>query len=127
MMVIRGRQLTRFDVAPDGESFSIHVTDEEGHPAALVLPSECLPALMMTLPEMVRRSLQHRFDDQSMRVVYPVGSWEVERGPRPGAVVVTFRTPDGFAISFGVPALELLRISARGAALSGEGTGILGS
>ena len=80
-MVIRGRQLTRFDVAPDGESFSIHVTDEEGGAAALVLPSEGLPALMMTLPEMVRRSLQHRFGDQSMRVVYPVASWEVERSP----------------------------------------------
>ena len=127
MTVIRGRQLTRFDVAPDGESFSLPVTDEEASPAALVLPSECLPALMMTLPEIVRRSLQHRFGDRSMRVVYPVGSWEVEGSPRPGTLVVTLRTPDGFAVSFGLPALELLRLCARGTALSGEVSGILGS
>ena len=42
MTVIRGRQLTTFDVSPYGESFAIHVTDEEAHPGTLVLPAECL-------------------------------------------------------------------------------------
>ena len=75
MTVIRGSQLTSYAVAPDGESFSINVTDVGGRPASLVLPSDCLNELMMTLPEIVRRSLQARFRDQAMRVVYPVGSW----------------------------------------------------
>jgi hypothetical protein len=52
MTVIRGRQLTTFDVSPDGESFAIHGTDEQAQPGTLVLPAECLNALMMTLPEM---------------------------------------------------------------------------
>jgi len=127
MTVIRGRQLTRFDVAPDGESVSIQVMDEEGRPAALVLPSECLNGLLMTLPEMVRQTLSIRFQNQTMRLVYPVGSWEVESSAVPGSAVVTLRTPDGFAVSFGLSALELLRMSARGASLSHEATGIIGN
>ena len=51
MMVINGTQLTTFDVAPDGESFSINVVDDQGRPATLTFPSECLHTLTMTLPE----------------------------------------------------------------------------
>src|SRR5262245_10284970 len=113
MTAIRARELTTFDVAPDGQSVSIHVIDDEGSPATLELPSDCLSALLMTLPGIVQRSLRLRFSDQSLRVVYPVGDWDVERSPVHGGVVVTLRTPDGFAVSFGLPALELLRMSAR--------------
>jgi len=127
MTVIRGRQLTTFDVSPDGESFAIHVTDEEARPATLVLPAECLNALMMTLPEMVRRSLHRRFRDDTMRVVYPVGSWEVEASPQPGTVIVTLRTPDGFQVSFGLAALEMLRMATRSASASAEASGIVGN
>lgn len=125
MTVIRGRQLTTFDVSPDGESFAIHVTDEQAQPGTLVLPAECLNALMMTLPEMVRRSLHRRFRDETMRVVYPVGSWEVERSPQVGTMIVTLRTPDGFQVSFGLPALELLRMATRSATASVEASGII--
>jgi len=110
MTVIRGTQLTMFDVAPDGESFSIHVTDDQGHPATLVLPSDCLNALLMTLPEMVNRTLQARFHGQLMRVVYPVGSWSLDPGVTSGTVVLTLRTLDGFAVSFGLARLELSRM-----------------
>ena len=122
---IRGKQLTKFDVAPDGESVSIRLIDEEARPASLVLPSDCLNSLMMTLPAIVRRSLHLRFGDRSMRVVYPVGSWEVEQSQVPGTIVVTFRTPDGFEISFGLPALELLLICSRGASNSLQASGIV--
>jgi hypothetical protein len=125
MTVIRGRQLTTFDVSPDGESFAIHVTDEQARPATLVLPAECLNALVMTLPEMVRRSLQRRFRDDTMRVVYPVGSWEVEKSPHVGTVIVTLRTPDGFQVSFGLAALEMLRMATQSASVSGEASGII--
>jgi len=127
MTVIHGRQLTTFDVSPDGESFAIHVTDQRAQPGTLVLPAECLNALMMTLPEMVRRSLRRRYHDDTMRVVYPLGSWEVERSPQPGTVIVTLRTPDGFQVSFGVAALEMLRMATQSASASGEASGIIGS
>jgi len=81
----------------------------------------------MTLPEMVRRSLRRRYHDGTMRVVYPLGSWEVERSPQPGTVIVTLRTPDGFQVSFGVAALEMLRMATQSASASGEASGIIGS
>jgi len=121
MTIIRGAQLKTFDVAPDGHSVSIHVTDEQGAPATLVLPSDCLHALMMTVPEMVRRSLQARFRDPSMRVVYPLGSWSLERSVVSGSVIVTLSTDDGFSVSFGVPALELLRMLTHCISASAEG------
>jgi hypothetical protein len=124
MIVIKGKQLTTFEVAPDGESVSIHVMDEQACPATLVLPTDCLNALMMTLPEMVRRCLQLRFRDPSMRVVYPVGSWELEQSPVSG-VVMTLRTPDGFAVSFSLPALELLRMCSQGASADIQANGII--
>ena len=60
-----------------------------------------------------------------MRVVYPVGSWEVEPSQVPGTMIVTFRTPDGFEVSFALPALELLLICARSASNSVQASGIV--
>ena len=127
MTVIRGQRLTTFDVTPDGESFSLNVTDDKDRPATLVLPSDCLNELMMTLPEMVRRSLQARFHDASMRVVYPVGSWNVEPSINPASVVVTLRTPDGFAVSFGIPSAELFRMWTQSASINSDTSGPVGN
>ena len=80
---------------------------------------------MMTLPEMVKRSLRQRFRDHTMRVVYPVGSWDVEGSPQAGTVIVTLRTPDGFEVSFGLAALDLLRMANRSASASAEASGII--
>ena len=126
MTIIRGVQLTTFDVAPDGGSVAIHVTDDQGSPSTLVLPTECLNALMMTLPDIVRRSLQARYGDPSMRVVYPVGSWSLERSAVPGNVIVTLRTPGGFSVSFGLSPLELLRMWTQGASTGAE-PGVIGN
>ena len=101
------------------------MTDEQARPGALILPTECLNALLMTLPDIVKRSLQQRFPDQAMRVVYPVGSWEVEGGSPPGTVIATLRTPDGFEVSFALPALELLRMASQGASASAEASGVI--
>ena len=113
MTVIQARQLTTFQVAPDGRSVALNVTDEHAEPATLVFPSECLNELLMTLPDIVHRALRLRFRDESMRVVYPVGTWDVERGQTAGQLIVTLRTPDGFAVSFSLPALELVRMASR--------------
>jgi len=125
MTVIYGRNLTTFCVSPDGQSFAIQVTDEQAQSSALILPTECLNALLMTLPDIMKRSLQQRFPDQTMRVVYPVGSWEVEGGSPPGTVIVTLRTPDGFEVSFALGALELLRVANQGANASAEASGVV--
>jgi len=127
MQTIHGQQLTTFAVSPDGGSFAIHVSDEEGRPASLVLPAECLSALLMTLPEMQRQCLARRFDDESMRVVYPVGEWKVEGGEPAGTVIVTLKTPDGFQVSFALPAFGLLFMASQAAHTSSQASGIIQS
>jgi hypothetical protein len=107
MTIIRAKQLTTFSVAADGTSVAIGVADEEGRAGALLLPAECLKALIMTLPEMMRRALRLRHGDRNLRLVYPVAGWEVERSTRPGAFIVTLRTSDGFHVSFAVTAKDL--------------------
>ncbi len=126
MTVIRGRQLTTFDVSPDGESFAIHVTDEQARPASLVLPAECLNALMMTLP--ARWCGARCVGGSTMKPCawctrWGAGRWR--RARRPAAVIVTLRTPDGFQVSFGLAALELLRMATRSASASAEASGII--
>jgi hypothetical protein len=63
-----------------------------------------------------RRSLQARFSDRSLRVVYPVHTWSVEGSMNPGIVIVTLRTPDGFAVSFGLSRDQLLDMWTQSAA-----------
>lgn len=127
MIVIHGKQLTPFGVAPDGESFALHMTDEAAQPVSLILPSDCLSGLLMSLPEIIARCLRLRFGEPSLRVVYPVERWDVERSPVPGRVVVTLRTPDGFAISFSLPALDLLRLSSHAATSDPDSPGPVSS
>jgi len=112
MTVIRGARLTTFEVAADGRTVSINVADEDSAPASLVLPADCLTAMIMTLPEMMRQSLQRRHRDPSLRLVYPVGDWELEASSDPERLILTLRTPDGFHVSFAVSAAELKRIAA---------------
>jgi len=107
MTIIRAQRLTKFSVAPDGGSIAIGVADEEGRAGALMLPTECLRELMMTLPEMMRRALRLQHHDPSLRLVYPTAGWEVERSTVPGTSIVTLRTPDGFHISFALSAVDL--------------------
>jgi hypothetical protein len=107
MTTIRAQRLTKFSVAADGGSIAIGVADEEGRAGALMLPTECLKQLMMTLPEMMRRALRLQHDDASLRLVYPAAGWEVERSTAPGTFILTLRTPDGFHLSFALSAVDL--------------------
>ncbi len=127
MTLIRGRQLSTFSLTPDGEIFSIQVMDEGERPATLELPADCLNALIMTLPDILKQSLCRRFQNESMRLVYPVGAWNVEGSASPGLVIVTLATPDGFQVSFGIPALTLLRMAMVGARACPKASGVMGN
>jgi hypothetical protein len=111
MTMIRAKQLTTFSVAPDGSSVAIGVADEEGQAAALMLPAECLRALIMTLPDMMRRALRLQHGDPTLRLVYPVAGWEIERSTRPEIRIVTLRTSDGFHVSFAMTTRGLREMS----------------
>jgi hypothetical protein len=105
--VIHAKRLTTFSVAEDGASVAFGVADEEGQAGALVLPAECLRALMMTLPDMMRRALRLQHGDPSFRLVYAVTEWEIERSTHQGTLILTLRTRDGFHVSFGMSATDL--------------------
>ena len=72
-----------------------------------MLPTECLKALIMTLPDMMRRALRLQHADPSLRLVYPVAGWEVEQSTQPKTFILTLRTPDNFHVSFAVVAGDL--------------------
>jgi hypothetical protein len=127
MTTIRGHRLTTCDVAPDGETVSIHVADEHAHPATLELSADCLNSLIMSLPNAMQRSIALRYGDASLRLVYPLGGWELQASPIPGLLVLTVRTPDGFAVSFTVAPLDLLRMATRGASACPDSAGVLGN
>ncbi len=118
MTTIRAHRLTTFSVAADGASVSIGVADESGRPCALVLPSECLQALVMTLPEMASQSLRRRHRDPNLRLVFPVETWAVETSAEAERLIVTFSTADGFRASFALFADELVRMAST--ALNGD-------
>jgi hypothetical protein len=107
MTVIKAAALTTFVVSPDGSMISINVTDEDSRPGSLVLPAECLRALIMSLPEMMQRALRLRYHDPSLRLVYPLGSWRLETSTEPGKLILTLSTSDGFEVRFAVTADEL--------------------
>lgn len=115
MRVINGKSLSTFEVALDGNSVSINVIDEKARRGSLVLSADCLGALIMTLPEMMRQSLCRRYHDSSLRFVYPVSDWEIEAaGEEPESVILTLRTPDGFHVSFVLPKDDLRHMVAHG-------------
>jgi hypothetical protein len=76
-----------------------------------VLPAECLQAMIMSLPEMMRQALQRRYRDPSLRLVYPVGDWRLEGSTEPGKLILTLSTGDGFAVSFALAADQLAHIA----------------
>jgi hypothetical protein len=96
---IEGRQLITFDVAADGRRFRLNFTDAQGRPSALTLPTECLNDLLMTLPRIASRALHARYQDSSLRIVFPAEEWRLE-GSDDRRLILTIGTSDGFEASF---------------------------
>jgi hypothetical protein len=90
-------------VDPDGQGVRLNVTDAEGKPTTLLLSLDQLGSLAMTLPSLMERALKQRHRDDSLRYVYPLGSWTVELSATGEVRILSLATPDGFKASFGVP------------------------
>src|SRR5258708_2703508 len=111
MTILRAARLTRCSLAADGTGVAIGVADADGQEGALMLPTECLNALIMTLPDMMRRALRLQHQDPTLRLVYPVASWEIELSTEPGTFILTLRTPDNFHVSFALTASDFQEMS----------------
>jgi hypothetical protein len=102
--LIVAESLTTFDVDDDGLFANLHVRDGAGEPATLVLPTQCLNQLLMSIPKMIQVAIRNRYRDDSLRLVHPLQDFNVEQGKRNSAgteqFILTLQTSEGFAVSF---------------------------
>ena len=124
MTVLHASRLTNCSVAADGTGVALGVADEEGRESAILLPTECLKALIMTLPELMRRALHLQHRDPSLRLVYPAAEWEIERSTQPGTFILTLRMPDNFQVSFAVAPKDLEEMAEAGSIEQGGAASI---
>jgi hypothetical protein len=111
---ILAQQLTSWNVLPGGTEICLDLTLTDGKTHAVVLPFDALSGLMMTLPRILQSALNERFGDGSMRVVQPLGIWNIELHEPDGSLIVKLGTTDGFEVAF---ALNAERADALGNAL----------
>ena len=109
-----GEELIAYEVAGDGSWFRMTFNCANGKPGSLSLPTECLHALIMTLPRMMTQALSAQYGDDSLRLVYPAETVRIERSPDPNIFITTLVTPDGFAVSFSLSGQQLRALSESG-------------
>ena len=104
MSQINATELTTYDVDPEGRFVRLHFRDEHGTPGTVVLPTECLTQLLMSLPGMVLKALRNRHGDDSLRLAHPLDSFNLEAGEASASgerqYILTLSTSGGFAVSF---------------------------
>jgi hypothetical protein len=105
------QSLTHFDVCCSGRHAEIGFMDHGGRPATLYVPHDCLSRLLMTLPTIIEEAIRHRTGDPTLRNVYPLGDWQLHRAAGSGSMVLTLATPDGFGVSFDMPAPDAARLA----------------
>jgi hypothetical protein len=99
---IEGKDLTTFEIAPDGSSFRLHFRDQRGDAASLSLPTASLQSLILTLPAILDHALKLQHRDNSLRLVYPLGKSTIEHAAGSDQYILTLATEDGFKVSFAV-------------------------
>jgi hypothetical protein len=110
---IVGNELITYDVASDGSWFRMSFTCADDKRGSLRLPTECLQALIMTLPRMMEQALRARYRDETLRLVYPAEMMRIEGSRDPDTFILTLATPDGFAVSFSVTKQQLTALMAK--------------
>jgi hypothetical protein len=110
-VVIEGAVVNRCEIAADGSSVRLGFRDREGRPVALILPPDCVSALIMTLPGIMQQLVRLKHRDPSLRVVYPLGGWTVEQASDGESLILSLRTGDGFSVAFSLKPPELAQIA----------------
>lgn len=112
---IQATSLTTFDVAADGSHVRMHMRDQQGQPASLILPATCLNQLLMTLPSMVQSALRKRHGNDSTRLVHSIDECTLESGDVDARgtqqLILTMITGGGFAASYSASPSTLASIA----------------
>jgi hypothetical protein len=101
------QSLTTCEVAQGGRRVRMNFNDVLGRPASVVLPTDCVHQLIMTLPRLLSEALKMETSDDSVRAVFSLGGWRLEQAAGVEAFILTLRTPDGFDVAFSASALDL--------------------
>ena len=112
MTILDVKTLTDVGVAPDGGSVQLQVNDQAGQTSIINLPTDSLNSLIITLPGLLNRAMKLRHNDDTLRLVYSLGSYRLERAPTDDVYILSLSTPDHFTISFGVSVSAINEIAA---------------
>src|SRR5579862_3580630 len=110
-MNLEVQALTTYEVAPDGSGFRMKFIDGNGEPASLIIPTECLRQLALSMPKIVAATVTGGYNDPSIRVVHPVTSLELERAQDGSTAILTLVTPDNLVTSYAVSDADLTRVA----------------
>jgi len=102
MSDISATSLITCQIAPDGSSIRLVLEDGHGRPASLTLPIKCIQQLLMTLPHAASKAIRARHRDDTLRLVFPLGNWKLERAASDSKLILTLCTSDGFEVAFSV-------------------------
>jgi hypothetical protein len=100
---IAGQKLTTWAVLPGGEQVCLSFAAPNGETHRIVLPFDALTGLLMTLPRILQTALDERFHDSTLRVVHPLGAWQLELAEGDNGLILKLGTHDGFEAAFAVP------------------------
>ncbi len=103
--------LTTYEVAPDGSGVRMNVIDVAGNHASVIVPTDCLRALALTMPKMVSDTVSGGRGDPSVRIVHALSSWFLERAGDGSTVLLTMETRDRLQISFALPESALVALA----------------
>jgi len=100
MIEINGTSLTTCQVAPDGSAIRLNFKSACGEPASLTLPIKCVQQLLMTLPHAASMAIRAKYRDDTLRVIFPLSDWRLEKAGGAAELILTLNTKDGFEVAF---------------------------
>jgi hypothetical protein len=107
---IYGKHFTTCRVGADGEEILLGFADAAGKPLELLMPTDQLALLAMTLPSLLDEALQIQFLDNSLRYSYPLGEWRLELSSAKDRILLTLITVDGFSVCFSLGRIEQMML-----------------
>lgn len=102
-MRICSTKLTTCGVVEGGQGVTLGFEDEKGVDTTLLLPFDQAQAVAMTLPRLLTLALRSLTGEAASRF-FPLDGWLVEQSSDCNGLIVTLGSPDGFQVSFAIPA-----------------------
>ncbi len=99
----RELELGRFrgcEIADNGETITLSLTDKQGNALDLRLPLEQAGLLSIALPSVLQNALQKRSGNDDLKYAYKLATWELAPIDDPEFQVLTLSVNDGSGLNF---------------------------